>query len=373
MGEGALDAARRRAEVAVVVGTRPGLVMFAPILEALRAAGVPHVLVHTGQHYSPALDGELCIELGVPPPDHRLENVENHRTHGAQTAAMIAAVERYLLERRPRVVLVGGDANTNLAAALAARKLGLEVGHVEAGERSYDRRMPEEHNRRVIDHVSDYLYATSEKAAERLRREAVWGEVLVTGNPIVDASRAARRRLPAPSSAPPHAVLTTHREENVDDPGRLRGILSGAAAAGLVLGLEIRAPLHPRTWRRLEEFGLLEWARGLEGLRLDPALGYLAFLSLLVSARLVFTDSGGVQQEACIHRVPCVTVRENTEWTETLPSGANRLAGTDPERIVRAAQAALGAVVDWPEPFGDGRAAERIAAHLAGVLARPPP
>lgn len=373
MGEGVLDPARRRPEVAVVVGTRPGLVMFAPILEALRKAAVPHVLVHTGQHYSPSMDADLCAELGMPPPEYRLERIEDARTHGAQTAAMIVGLERYFLERRPRVVLVGGDANTNLAAALAARKLGLEVGHVEAGERSYDRRMPEEHNRRVIDHVSDYLYATSEKAAERLRREAVWGEVVVTGNPIVDASRAARRRCASVPSVPPYAVLTTHREENVDDPGRLRGILSGVAAAGLILGLEIRAPLHPRTWRRLEEFGLLEWARTLEGLKLGEALGYLAFLGLLISARLVFTDSGGVQQEACIHQVPCVTVRENTEWTETLPSGANRLAGTDPERIVREAQAALGAVVDWPEPFGDGRAAERIAAHLNGVLHRPPP
>lgn len=373
MGEGVLDPERRRPEVAVVVGTRPGIVMFAPILEALRAAGVPHVLVHSGQHYSPALDGELLAELGIPPPDHRLSDVATQRTHGAQTAAMIVGIERYLLERRSRVVLVGGDANTNLAAALAARKLGLEVGHVEAGERSYDRRMPEEHNRRVIDHLSDYLYATSEKAAERLRREAVWGEILVTGNPIVDASLAARRRLTPVAASVPYAVLTTHREENVDDPVRLRGILSGVAAAGLVLGLEIRAPLHPRTWRRLEEFGLLEWARTLPGLRLEGALGYLAFLSLLVSSRLVFTDSGGVQQEACIHRVPCVTVRDNTEWTETLPSGANRLAGTDPERIVRSAQTSLGAVVDWPEPFGDGRAAERIAAHLSGVLSRPAP
>ncbi len=374
MGEGLLDPARLRPEVAVMVGTRPGLIMFAPILAALREARLPHVLVHTGQHYSPALDAEIFRDLDLPLPDHRLEGTDGARTHGAQTAAMIVGIERYLLERRPRVVLVGGDANTNLAAAIAARKLGLEVGHVEAGERSYDRRMPEEHNRRVIDHLSDFLYATSEKAAERLRREAVWGEILVTGNPIVDASLAARRRLPpAPVGLPPYAVLTTHREENVDDPARLRGILAGGAAAGAILGLEIHAPLHPRTRRRLEEFGLLEWAQGLARLHLGEALGYLAFLALLVSARLVVTDSGGVQQEACIHRVPCVTVRENTEWTETLPSGANRLAGTDPERIVRAAQDALGADVDWPEPFGDGHAAERIVAHLAGVLSRPPP
>lgn len=372
MGEGVVPPAARRREVAVVVGTRPGLVMFAPILEALRAAGVPHVLVHTGQHYSPALDGALCRELGIPLPDHRLEGVETRRTHGAQTAAMIEGLERYFLERRPRVVLVGGDANTNLAAALAARKLGLEVGHVEAGERSYDRRMPEEHNRRIIDHVSDYLYATSEKAAGRLREESVWGEIRVTGNPIVDASLRARARLgELPPASVPYAVLTTHREENVDDPGRLRGILEGVSAAALVLGLEVRAPLHPRTWKRLGEFGLRAWAESLPGLRLGEALGYLDFLALLASSRLVFTDSGGVQQEACIHRVPCVTVRENTEWTETLASGANRLAGTDPERIVREAQAALGAVIDWPEPFGDGRAAERIARHLAAVLDRP--
>lgn len=372
MGEGTIPIHVRRQEVAVVVGTRPGLVMFAPILGELRARGVAHVLVHTGQHYSPALDDVLCQQLGIPLPDHRLAGVEAHRTHATQTAAMMTGLERYFLERRSRIVLVGGDANTNLAAALAARKLGLEIGHVEAGERSDDRRMPEEHNRRIIDHISDYLYATSDKAAERLRRESVWGEIVVTGNPIVDASYQARQRLVSvPNDLPPYAVLTTHREENVDDAEKLRGIFEGVSHAALILGLDVVAPLHPRTWKRLEEFGLIGWVQQLPGLRLGTALGYHEFLSLLVSARLVFTDSGGVQQEACIHRVRCVTLRENTEWTETLPSGANRLAGTEPERIIRAAQAALAAAIDWPEPFGDGHAAERIVSHLATVLERP--
>lgn len=371
-----LAASELAAEVAVLVGTRPGIVMFAPIIHELRRRAVPHFVLHTGQHYSPNMDAEFFRDLDLPAPDHRIEGTADHRTHGAQTAHMLAGIEGVLLARRPRVVLVGGDANTNLAGALAARKLQLAVGHVEAGERSFDWSMPEEHNRRIIDHISDYLFITGPKARAHLEREAVVGRIVETGNPIVDASLhhldIAQRRgaaLAAVGVAPRgYALLTMHREENVDHPARLRGGIEGASAAARDLGLPLLFFVHPRTEKRLTEFGLDEWVAGLPGVRRLPAAAYLDFLAFTAHARLVFTDSGGVQQEACIHRVACVTLRDNTEWTETLDIGANRLAGCAPAAIVAAARAAHGAPTDWRQPFGDGHAARRIVDAVAPLL-----
>lgn len=372
-----LKAGELQPEVAVVVGTRPGIVMFAPIIHELRRRALPHRVIHTGQHYSPNMDAEFFRDLELPAPDHRIDGTAEHRTHGAQTAHMLAGIERVLLEHKPRVVLVGGDANTNLAAALAARKLHIAVGHVEAGERSYDWSMPEEHNRRMIDHISDFLFITGEKARANLERESVQGRIVNTGNPIVDASLQhldiARRRggvLDAAGVAPRgYAVLTMHREENVDHLERLRNGLDGAARAAAALGLPLLFFMHPRTEKRLREFGLLEWIESLPGVRPLPAAAYLDFLAFIAHARLVFTDSGGVQQEACIHRVGCVTLRDNTEWTETLDVGANRLAGCDVEAIITAAQAALEVDANWDVPFGNGDAAVRIADFIAPLLA----
>jgi len=368
VSEKVLKAESLRPEIAVVVGTRPGIVMFAPIIHALREGGAAHFVIHTGQHYSPNMDLQFFEDLELPVPDYRLEGVAEKPTHGGQTAAMLEGIERILMQRKPQVVLVGGDANTNLAGALAARKLGIRVGHVEAGERSYDWRMPEEHNRRIIDHISDYLFTTSPKSRKHLDKESVQGQIVETGNPIVDASRqhleiAVRRfgdsvgRQFPPKS---YAIMTTHREENVDYPERLRGMLSGAEKVAKELGMRIVFLAHPRTQKRLQEFGLAEWARGLAGMELRDGAGYLEFLALLAGARLAMTDSGGVQQEACIHRVPCVTMRDNTEWVETVEIGANRLVGTDPEKIVAGAVEALQARVNWRIPFGDGHAAEHI-------------
>lgn len=364
-------------EVAVVVGTRPGIVMFAPIIHELRRRAVPHFVIHTGQHYSPNMDAEFFRDLELPTPDYRVEGTAERRTHGGQTAHMLDGIERVLLERKPRVMLVGGDANTNLAGALAARKLQIAVGHVEAGERSYDWSMPEEHNRRIIDHISDVLFITGEKARGNLQREAVQGEIVNSGNPIVDASlqhleiagKRASVLAAAGVEARAYGVLTMHREENVDHLERLRGGLQGASDAATALGLPLLFFMHPRTEKRLREFGLMDWARSLPGIKPMAAAAYLDFLAYIAHARIVFTDSGGVQQEACIHHVGCVTLRDNTEWTETLESGANRLAGCAPAAIVAAAHAALAAGNDWPVPFGDGNAARRIVDHVIGMLA----
>lgn len=356
-------------EVGITIGTRPGIIMFAPIIHQFRRCGLAHFVIHTGQHYSPNLDAQLFADLELPPPDYRLNGVAEKRTHGGQTAVMLEGIEQILLARRPCLFLIGGDANTNLAGALAARKLRINVGHVEAGERSYDWRMPEEHNRVVIDHISDHLFVTSDHGVENLRREAVHGQIHLVGNPIVDASLQhfdlAMRKSDALQrfgvEKQNYAVLTTHREENVDIVEHLRGELEGVSAAARALSLPVLFLAHPRTLKRLAEFGLASWADALPGVTIAEAVGYLDFLALLANARLVFTDSGGVQQEACIHHVPCVTLRDNTEWVDTLNTGANRLAGCDRRRIVAAAREAMAAKRDWPVPFGDGSTARQIA------------
>ena len=240
--------------------------------------------------------------------------------------------------------------------------------------------MPEEHNRVIIDHIADHLYATGENAAANLRREAVRGRVYITGNTIVDASvqhlQVAQEKSTALEEfglAPgEYGILTTHREENVDVAENLRGALEGVARAAMEMGVTVLFLAHPRTLKRLDDFGLRDWAASLDGLRVEEGAGYLDFIKLVAHARVMFTDSGGVQQEACIHRVPCVTLRENTEWTETLDIGANRLAGCDPERIVAAAREAASAQTDWEVPFGDGHAAQRIVDAALDETAGPP-
>jgi UDP-N-acetylglucosamine 2-epimerase (non-hydrolysing) len=371
-----LDTSSLKKVVAIIVGTRPGIVMFAPIIKAMHNLGVPCLIIHSGQHYSPNMDAQFFKDLELPEPHYRLEGVAERKTHGAQTAAMLEGIEAILIKEHPRLVLVGGDANTNLAGALAARKLQIQVGHVEAGERSFDWRMPEEHNRRILDHISEYLFTTNVKGKAHLEREAVMGKILVTGNPIVDASlqhlslaRAKSRALERLGvTSKNYALLTTHREENVDYRERLTGILQGVSQAAEALGMEVLFLAHPRTLKRLKEFQLMEWAESLSGLRITEAVGYLDFLNLLANARLVFTDSGGVQQEAYIHQVPAVTLRDNTEWIETLENGGNRLAGNDPQRILQAAREACAAVCKWPAPFGDGTTAQKIALITQEIL-----
>lgn len=364
-------------EVAVVVGTRPGIVMFAPIIHALRRHQVPHFIIHSGQHYSPNMDAQFFKDLELPQPEYRIEGVNERRTHGGQTAAMLEGIESILLMRKPRLILVGGDANTNLAGALAARKLQIAVGHVEAGERSYDWQMPEEHNRRIIDHISDFLFVTGEKAIANLKKEGVQGEILLVGNPIVDASMQHKELANKKSNIlrdmevqpEKYAVLTSHREENVDYEDRLSNILTGISLAVQATGLHVLFFMHPRTKKRIKEFNMENWLRELEGIIVHEAVGYLDFISLICNSRMVYTDSGGVQQEACIHKIPCITLRDNTEWVETLEIGANILAGTEPEEIK---QAAMESVKKWPGhwevPFGDGNTGDKIAMTVKKII-----
>lgn len=352
--------------VCVIVGTRPGIIKQSPLIRALERRGEPYMVVHSGQHYSPDMDAQFFDDLELPVPAYRVEN-PGHALQGAQTAQMLAGIEAILVRERPRIVLVGGDANTNLAAALAARKLHIPVGHVEAGLRSFDWRMPEEHNRVIIDHISELLFAPTDTATRNLKSERVRGAIHRVGNTIVDAvfqhaALAARRsnileRLGMTPDS--YAVLTAHREENVDNPGVLASILTGVDAFSRRTEVPVIFPMHPRTKKRIIEFGLSEFLRSTAIQVTEPA-GYLDFLRLLSASKLLLTDSGGAQQEACIVDVPCVTLRENTEWVETVEIGANIVAGTDAGGILDACKRALGTRTAWKNPFGNGRAGEEV-------------
>jgi UDP-N-acetylglucosamine 2-epimerase (non-hydrolysing) len=354
---------------AIVVGTRPEIIKMAPVVRACRARGVPALLLHTGQHYSFELDGVFFAELGLPAPDVNLEVGSGTQVH--QLASAMAGLEPVLTEHRPDVVLVEGDTNSVLAAAMAASRAGIAVGHVEAGLRSYDRRMPEELNRILTDHIADYLFAPTEKSRALLLGEGIPdARIAVTGNTVVDELLLQRERTRDPErlarfgvAAGRFALATLHRAENVDDPERLRGCLRGLAAVAGALGIEVLAALHPRTQARVAATD----PRLTDGLRVLPPLGYLDFLGLHAEAALMLTDSGGLQEEACCLGVPCVTLRDNTERPESVEAGANLLAGADPERIVACAREMLPRRGGWANPFGDGHAGERIVERLLAV------
>ena len=355
-------------KIAIVVGTRPEIIKMAPVVRACLDRGVPYLLLHTGQHYSFELDGVFFAELGLPAPHRNLEVGSGSQSY--QLAAVIEGLAPVLVEERPDVVLVEGDTNSVLAAALAANKSGIAVGHVEAGLRSYDRRMPEELNRVLTDHLADWLFAPTPGARDILRGEGLpASRIHVTGNTVVDELLLQRLRADRPGLAERfgvtpgrYALATVHRAENVDDDGRLRSILAGLDAAGRALGIPVLAAFHPRTTARMAALGLTAsgTVRGL------PPLGYLDFLGLHAAAALMLTDSGGLQEEACCLRVPCVTLRDNTERPESVAVGANVLAGADTEAIVACARAMAAKPRTWENPFGDGMSGLRIVDLLTG-------
>mgnify|MGYP000403937557 CR=1 FL=1 len=359
----------------VVVGTRPGIIKMSPIIAELETRDAPSFTLHAGQHYSHELDDKIFEDLGLDRPKYHLEDVRDAEFHGEQTATMLTGIERVLLEERPEHVLVCGDANFNLAGALAARKLRLTVSHVEAGLRSDDWRMPEEHNRVIIDHISDYLFTPTEVAKRNAIEDNVKGAVHVTGNTIVDAVQRNIGHAQSESevlddlslSAGQYVVFTAHREENVDDPDTLAELLSVLELLDTELGLPVVYPIHPRTVKRLEQFDLSDRLESIDCLELLDPLGYLDFLALLSNAAVTLTDSGGIQEEACITGVPCVTLRENTERPETVEVGANVIAGTDPSVVLEHTSAAIQRESDWSNPFGDGNTAVRIVDTILGT------
>jgi len=345
-----------------VVGARPNFVKMAPILEeARRRSGFQGRLIHTGQHYSPEMSASFFDELEMPAPDVNLEIGSG--SHTAQTAGVMLRLEAEFNERRPDLVLVAGDVNSTMAATLVASKLGIPVAHVEAGLRSFDRRMPEETNRLVTDVLSDYLFASEPSGVTNLLAEGVPREkIFFVGNVMIDTlmkyrDKAARTgildRLGIKGKG--YAVATLHRPSNVDGMERLMSLVD--MLTELSRHLPVVFPVHPRTRERMEDARIADC-----GLILTEPLGYLEFLRLTSEARLVLTDSGGIQEETTILQVPCLTMRENTERPITVEQGTNRLVGTEPEHILRAALDTLDApprALASPE-FWDGKASGRI-------------
>jgi len=350
------------AMIAIILGTRPEIIKMSPVIRACEKQNLDYCIIHTGQHYSYEMDRVFFEELELPQPEYNLD--VGSGTHAEQTSKIMIGVERVLKNVKPDIILVEGDTNTVMAGALAAAKLHIKVGHVEAGLRSYDRRMPEEINRIVADHVSDYLFAPTEKAKQNLLREGVEeNKIFVTGNTIVDAVyqnlEIAKRKVNVLKDLglkpKEYFLVTAHRQENVDVKERLKGILKGLELIHEEFSMPVIFPIHPRTRKRIREFGL-----SLDGVTVNDPLGFLEFLQLEANARLVLTDSGGVQEETCILGVPCVTLRDNTERPETLEVGSNIIVGTKREKILEGVKLMFNKENSWENPFGDGRAGERI-------------
>ncbi len=355
-------------KILTVVGNRPQFIKAAAVSGLLREQH-EEVLVHTGQHYDDSLSKVFFSELGLAEPERELQIGGGSNT--SQTARMLAALEPLLAEVEPDAVLVYGDTNSTLAGGLAAAQAGVAVVHIEAGMRSFDRTMPEELNRVLTDHLSDLLLCSSDIAAENLRNETVAGRVEVVGDVMVDV---ALRGLPAARanvgivasyglSPGEYLLLTAHRAGNVDDPDRLRALVRLIAA----LPGPILFPVHPRTRARLHDSGLWRELERIEDLRLTEPLGYVELSALLCNARAVVTDSGGVQKEAYLAGVRCVTLRANTEWVETVSAGWNTLVDLDSGAALAALEREPPA--ERPELYGDGHAAERCVAAI-GTLAK---
>jgi len=358
-------------QVLNVVGARPNLMKIAPLVEEMRRyPDIRQTLLHTGQHYDDKMSQVFFDQLSIPRPDIYLG--VGSGSHAEQTARVMVAFEKVLLEERPDVVVVVGDVNSTLACAVTAAKLWVPVAHVEAGLRSFDRRMPEEINRIVTDALSDFLFTTSRGANEHLEREGIAPEkIFFVGNVMIDTlhkhrARAEQLGTPARFGLRPggYALLTLHRPSNVDVPEVFSGILD--ALATIQRDLPILFPAHPRTVKRIAEFGFAERLATAPDLRIVEPLGYLEFLDLMIHARLVLTDSGGIQEETTILGVPCLTLRENTERPVTIVEGTNTLVGADQARIVaetRRILAGEGKTGRVPELW-DGHAAGRIVKIL---------
>jgi UDP-N-acetylglucosamine 2-epimerase (non-hydrolysing) len=368
--------------VMCVVGARPNFMKMAPILRALQAhvPPIPALLLHTGQHYDADMSDRLFRDLALPRPDINLE--VGSASHAVQTAEVMRRFEPVLDEHRPSCVVVVGDVNSTLACSLVAAKKDVPVAHVEAGLRSRDRGMPEEINRVLTDQLAERLYTTERSADENLRREGIPDErIRFVGNVMIDTLQASRKRACQPAHtltahgydpavlAHPNGwgVVTLHRPSNVDDPDRLRGILQSLDQASQRLPLVFA--LHPRTRQNIVSFGLAGLIDGARLLLLPPQ-GYLEMLVLTASAKVIITDSGGLQEEATALGVPCLTMRENTERPVTVDEGTNTIVGRSREALLQALDAVLaggGKRGRLPELW-DGRAAERIAIDLGQWL-----
>ena len=373
-----------------VVGARPNFMKIAPIVEELnKFPDIEHCLVHSGQHYDDLLSGNFFADLNLPKPDMNLQ--AGSGSHAVQTAEIMKGIEPILRDYNPQMVLVVGDVNSTIAAARTAVKLGIKVAHIEAGLRSFDMTMPEEINRKLTDAISTLLLVSEESGVANLKHEGVPAEqIFLVGNVMIDCllrNRELARKSSIldklgvrqnSSGCRPYGVLTLHRPSNVENPKTLQGILS--AVNCFAEELPVFFPIHPRTRKNIERFGLLPYLGSAASgkstgiVPLDP-LGYLEFLSLNDCARIVLTDSGGVQEETTVLGVPCLTLRENTERPATVLHGTNQVVGVDPDRILAAAQSILQKTSSPSRcpPLWDGKTASRIVAIIREYLQRDSP
>lgn len=354
-------------KVCIILGTRPEIIKCAPVIRECQKRGVPFILVHSGQHYSYEMDQIFFEELNLPKPHFALE--VGSATHGKQTALILERFEEILLKEKPDIVLVQGDTNTVLAGALAASKLHIKVGHIEAGLRSYFREMPEELNRLVADTLSDYLFVPTKNSADILKKEGYPEErIFITGNTVVDATldhlKIAKEKstiLKDLGVEPKnYFIVTSHRPENVDNQQRLKDILQALEEVSNKYKQTVVWPIHPRTQKMIEEFGYTPILEKIHNIKIIKPIGYFDMLTLQRNAKLVLTDSGGMQEESCILGTPCVTLRDNTERPESVEVGANMIAGVKKEEIIKAIEKMMDAKSDWENPFGDGTTSKKI-------------
>jgi UDP-N-acetylglucosamine 2-epimerase (non-hydrolysing) len=345
-------------KIGIILGTRPEIIKFAPLIKLFSKKKVNYFVIHTNQHYSYNMDRIFFKELRLPQPKYNLG--VGSGTHGQQTGSMLEKIEPVLMKEKPDVVLVEGDTNTVLAGALAASKLGIAIGHVEAGLRSYDRRMPEETNRIITDHISSLLFVPTENSRKNLLKEGIdKKKIFITGNTIVDSVKQNIGLIKSKKKEKKdYFLITLHRTENVDHKEILSDLVHSILLVMHKYQTRLIWPIHPRTKKQLKKFNLLKKLEKNKLISLVEPVGYFEFLELEKNASLIITDSGGIQEEACILKVPCITMRDNTERPETLTVGANVLIGSNPKKIVPAANLMLKKKRKWKIPFGKGNTSE---------------
>jgi len=347
-------------KVAIILGTRPEIIKMAPIIYELKKRKIIFYIIHTGQHYSYNMDKIFFEQLQLPKPKYKLE--VGSANQGMQTGKIIERIEKVLIKDKPDIILVQGDTNSVLGGAIAAKKLGIKIGHVEAGLRSFDDTMPEETNRILADHCSDFLFAPTKTSQNNLVKEGIdKKKIFVTGNTIVDS---VKKNLENSFNGlltkynikeKEYFLVSIHRQENVDNKKRFESIIKGLKLIAKKYKIPVIYPIHPRSEKMARKFKI-----SLDGLNVIKPIDYFSFLNLEKNAKLVLTDSGGVQEECCIVKTPCITLRYNTERPETVTVKANIVSGTNPRNIIKCVNKMLKSKQSWLNPFGNGNTSKKI-------------
>lgn len=351
----------KKIKIGIILGTRPEIIKLSPIIRECQKRKINFFILHTNQHYSNNMDKIFFDELELPQPKYNLKITSSN--HGDMTGKQIIEIEKILINEKPSWIIVQGDTNTVMAGAIAASKIGIKITHVEAGLRSYDREMPEEINRIVTDHISDLLFTPTKKQANILDKEGIdKNKIIVTGNTIVDAVYQNIKLLKKHPELnhyqkEKYYLLTSHRPSNVDNKENLKQIINSVTQLAKENQVKIIFPIHPRTQKNLNKFKIKIDKKIID---LIEPVGYLQMLALIQNTQLVLTDSGGIQEEACILKIPSLTLRENTERPETIEVGASILVGADQKKIINGAKIMLTKKRNWKNPFGSGKSSKLI-------------